>query len=158
MYIETFIWFTSLNVIQWRDYISVFKHTLMIYIIMSLPSFNIQFISIFHYNGPCDICSHISCTSSQFSLTGDIVLIHEEIIQSKHFPRSWPFVRGIHRSPVNSPHKDQWRGALMFSLICTSVNVSVNNLEVGDLRRHRAHYAVSLMYGYVLCFTVLWRG
>ena len=33
----------------------------------------------------------------------------------KHFPRYWPFVRGIHRSPVNSPHKGQWRGALMFS-------------------------------------------
>ena len=25
----------------------------------------------------------------------------------------------IHRSPIDSPHKDQWRGALMFSLICT---------------------------------------
>ena len=36
-----------------------------------------------------------------------------------HFPRYWPFVRGIHRSPVNSPHRGQWRGALMFSLICT---------------------------------------
>ena len=23
----------------------------------------------------------------------------------KHFPRSWPFARGIHRSPVNSPQK-----------------------------------------------------
>ena len=38
--------------------------------------------------------------------------------QMEHFPRYWPFVRGIHRSPVNSPHKGQWRGALMFSLIC----------------------------------------
>ena len=36
----------------------------------------------------------------------------------KHFPRNRPFVRDIHRSPVNSPHKGQWRGALMFSLIC----------------------------------------
>ena len=27
-------------------------------------------------------------------------------------------LRGIHRSPVNSPHKGQWRGALIFSLIC----------------------------------------
>ena len=36
----------------------------------------------------------------------------------KHFPRYWPFVRGIHRSPVNSPHKGQWRAALMFSSIC----------------------------------------
>ena len=32
--------------------------------------------------------------------------------------RYWPFVRGIHRSPMNSPLKGQWRGALMFSLIC----------------------------------------
>ena len=29
------------------------------------------------------------------------------------FSRYWPFVRGIHRSLVNSPHKGQWRGALM---------------------------------------------
>ena len=42
---------------------------------------------------------------------------HDDIIQWKHFPRYWPFVRGIHRPSVNSPHKDQWRGALMFSLI-----------------------------------------
>ena len=31
-----------------------------------------------------------------------------------HFPRYESFVRGIHRSPVNSLHKGQWRGALMF--------------------------------------------
>ena len=37
--------------------------------------------------------------------------------QMATFPRYWPFVRGIHRSPVNSPHKGHWRGALMFSLI-----------------------------------------
>ena len=34
------------------------------------------------------------------------------------FPLYWPFVRGIHRSLANSPHKGQWCGALMFSLIC----------------------------------------
>ena len=27
--------------------------------------------------------------------------------KGKHFPRIWPFVRGIHRSPVNSLHKGQ---------------------------------------------------
>ena len=43
---------------------------------------------------------------------------HDDVIKWKHFLRYWPFVRGIHRSPVNSPHKGQWRGALMFSLIC----------------------------------------
>ena len=41
---------------------------------------------------------------------------HDDVIKWKHFPRHWPFVREIHRSPVNSPHKGQWRGALMFSL------------------------------------------
>ena len=44
--------------------------------------------------------------------------LHDDVIKWKHFPRNWPFVRGIHRSPVNSPHKGQWRRALMFSLIC----------------------------------------
>ena len=62
-----------------------------------------------------------------------------------YFPRYWPFVRGIHRVPVNSPHKGQWRGALMFSLICVWINGSVNNREAGDLRRHRAHYDVIIM-------------
>ena len=46
---------------------------------------------------------------------------------------------------VNSPHKGQWRGALMFSLICAWINVWVNNGEAGDLRRHRAHYDVIVM-------------
>ena len=43
--------------------------------------------------------------------------LHDDVIKYKHFPRHWSFVRGIHRSPANSPHKGQWRGALMFSLI-----------------------------------------
>ena len=36
--------------------------------------------------------------------------------QLETFPRYWTFVRGIHRSPMNSPHKGQWRVALMFFL------------------------------------------
>ena len=65
--------------------------------------------------------------------------LHDDVIKWKHFPRNWPFVRGIHRSPVNSPHKGQWRGALMFTLICVWINDWVNNREAGDLRRYRAH-------------------
>ena len=71
---------------------------------------------------------------------------HDDVMKWKHFPRYWPFVRGIHRSPVNSPHKDQWRAALMFSLICIWINGWVNYREAGDLRRHRAHYDVIVMY------------
>ena len=29
----------------------------------------------------------------------------DDVIKWKHFPRYWPFVRGIDRSPVGSPHK-----------------------------------------------------
>ena len=61
-----------------------------------------------------------------------VCMQHVDVIKWKHFPRYWPFVRGIHRSPVNSPHKGQWRGALMFSLICTWINGWVNNGEAGD--------------------------
>ena len=71
--------------------------------------------------------------------------MHDDVIKWKHFPRNWPFVRGIHLSPVNSPHKDQWRGALMFSLICVWINDWVNNRDAGDLRRYRAHYDVIVM-------------
>ena len=47
---------------------------------------------------------------------------HDDVIKWKHFPRYWHFVRGIHRTLVNSPHKGQWRGDLMFSLICAWAN------------------------------------
>ena len=70
---------------------------------------------------------------------------HDDVIKWKHFPRYWPFVRGIHRSPVNCPHKGQWRGALTFSLICAWINGWVNNREAGDLGRHSAHYDVIVM-------------
>ena len=67
--------------------------------------------------------------------------LYDDVIKWKHFPRYWPFMQGIHRSPVNPP-QGQWRGTLMFSLICAWINGWVNNREAGDLRRHRAHYDV----------------
>ena len=74
------------------------------------------------------------------------VAFHDDVIKWKHFPRYWPFVQGSHRSPVNSPQKDQWRGALMFSLICAWTNSWANNGDAGDLRRHRAHYDVIVLW------------
>ena len=69
----------------------------------------------------------------------------DDIIKWKHFPCYWLLVPGIQRPPVNSPHKGQGRGALMFSLICAWINGWVNNREAGDLTRHHAHYVVSVM-------------
>ena len=57
--------------------------------------------------------------------------------------------------PVNSPHKGQWRGALMFSLICAWINDWVNNREAGDWRCHRGHYDVNVINKTVL---LSWYG
>ena len=58
-----------------------------------------------------------------------MLCFHDDIIKWQHFPRYLPFVWGIQRSSVNSPHKGQWRGALMFSSICACINCWVNNDE-----------------------------
>ena len=46
-----------------------------------------------------------------------------------------------HRFP-----KGQWRGALMFSLICAWTNGWAINRDTGDLRRHRAHYDATVLH------------
>ena len=74
------------------------------------------------------------------------------VIKWKHFPHYLPFVWGIHRSPVNSPHKGQWCGALMFSLIWAWLNGWVNI----DLRCHRAHYDITVMRNWHLEY-FLWN-
>ena len=56
-----------------------------------------------------------------------------------HQMRYWPFVQGIHRWPVNSPHKSQWCRTLMFSLICAWTQGWVSNGDASDLRCHYAH-------------------
>ena len=95
----------------------------------------------------CNVTSTVgyTCTFSLRLLSSPGSFIHDDVIKWKHFPRYWPFVRGIHRSPVNSPHKGLWRGALMFSLICAWINRWVNNREAGDLRRYCAHYDLIVM-------------
>ena len=64
----------------------------------------------------------------------------------KHFSRYWPIVREIHRCPMDSHHKGQWRGALMFSLMCAWTNGWANNGNAGALRPHSAHYDVVVMF------------
>ena len=65
------------------------------------------------------------------------------------------WLRGIHRSPVNSPHTDQWRGALMLSSICAWTNGWLNNRDAGYLRRHCAHYDVTVMWYRIV---IQWSG
>ena len=51
-------------------------------------------------------------------------------------------------SPVTGefPSQGQWRGAWMISLICAWTNGWVNNRDACDLRCHRAHYDISVMW------------
>ena len=62
---------------------------------------------------------------------------------------TWPKLANVakeknaHRSPVNSPPKGQWRGALMFSF---NLRLNKRLSEAGDLRRHLVHYDVTLMH------------
>ena len=59
--------------------------------------------------------------------------------------------------PVNSPHKGQWLGALMFSFIYAWINDWVNNCEAGDLRRQDGHYDVIVMiYQYLTYCNHVW--
>ena len=64
---------------------------------------------------------------------------HNNVIRRKHFPCYWPFVRGIHWSLVDSPHKGQWCRALMFSLMCTWTNAWTNMGIACDLSSHVVH-------------------
>ena len=79
---------------------------------------------------------------------------HDDVIKWKPFPHYWPFVRGIHRSPMKSLHKRQWRGALMYSLICAWINNRISTREAGNLRLHRAHYDVIVMH----CEDIFWAS
>ena len=86
---------------------------------------------------PATFAVSTSCYTTQV----DGLVQHDDVIKWKHFPRYWLFVRGIHQSSVNSPHKGQWRGALIFSLICDWINGWINNREAGD----QTHYDVIVM-------------
>ena len=78
---------------------------------------------------------------------------HDDVIKWKHFPHYWPFVRGIHQSLGNSPHKGQWRRTLIFSLICAWTNRWANNRDTGDLKYHWGHvHYVTVMYFQVRIF------
>ena len=85
----------------------------------------------------------------------------------KHFPYYWPFLKEIHRWPVDSPHKDRWRRTLMISL--TSAWTTEKTFETPkifetpshSLRRHcnviSACSSCLLRYKWK-CFTIFGTG
>ena len=89
------------------------------------------------------ICIHIiyiiTCAQPHQYLNAYWLIRNITIIPGKLpwiFPGAPLIFNGLLKYPgyrwrVDSPHKGQWRRALMFSLICA--------WDVSDLRRHRAH-------------------
>ena len=86
--------------------------------------------TIHYYISMASITSHPPSTLLLHSAKPRFVLLHlhyphHHLMTSPNgniFLLYWPFVRRIHPSWVKSPHKGQWRGALMFSLICAWIN------------------------------------
>ena len=99
----------------------------------------------------CIDCSFGGFNTQNITVQGGVLNFLEQVVptwwhhQMKTF--SVLLARCAGNSPVTgeSPHKGQWRGALMFSLICDWINSWVNNCEAGDLRYRRAHYDVIVM-------------
>ena len=96
-----------------------------------------------HFVG--NLVAILSRTTAMADVATRIECLHDDVIKWKHFPRYWAFVREIHRSTLNSPHKGHWRGALTFSLIFGWINRWVNHRQAGDLRRHCAHHDANVM-------------
>ena len=81
---------------------------------LSHQSYCIGHVYIYIYTLSCRLVEDVSLCNhgiERYYNTGTWGIIHDDVIKWKHFPRYWPCVRGIHRLPVNSPHKGQWRGA-----------------------------------------------
>ena len=135
-------------IVRFDEQISIYKYSYIIYIIWANINIHIiigEIIRKRHVHAEDHTSPKQYGTKPKWVAKILVTSFHDDVIKWKHFPRNWPFVRGIHRSPVNSPHKGQWRGALTFSLICVWINGWINNRETGDFRRYRAHYDVTVM-------------
>ena len=75
----------------------------------------------------------------------------------KHFPRYWPFVRVIHRSPVNSPHKASDAELWCFLWSAPWINGWGNDHEARDSRRHPCHYDVTVMNALPIKIGIRWK-
>ena len=70
---------------------------------------------------------------------------HDDVINWKHFRLYWSFVQGIHWfsrwiAPTKASDAELW---FFFHLRWT--NGWANNRDAGDMRRHHAHYYVTVM-------------
>ena len=80
--------------------------------------------------------------------------MHNEVMKWKHFPCYWAFVRGIHRSPVISPHKGQWRSHF---LTRPAVDIDVNKVDIERFRYHCSCVRFTIGESLYVLHNQLWR-
>ena len=71
--------------------------------------------------------------------------LHDDVIKRKHYPRYWPFVWGHLWIPLTKTSDAELWCFVLF-LICAWTNSWANNRDTGDLRCHRGHYDVTVMW------------
>ena len=103
------------------------------------PDIRADGMSPWRKNGICIICFRCLVLVIKTNLSAENDMCESE-------PQNPILCCWIHRSPVNSLRKGQWPGALLFSLICAWTNAWSNNGDAGDLRHHRAHYDVTVLF------------
>ena len=66
------------------------------------------YVTWFSFSTICQ-SHHDRCNVNQCSRIGTHLsnIVHDDVIKWNHFPRYWPFGRGIHRSSPYSPHRSQ---------------------------------------------------
>ena len=121
----------------------------------SIKQYSVNIVSLLRTMQSCQNPPHYSDFDSASDWLAAIVEIESQCSWWRHQMESFAALlalcAGVHRSPVNSQHKSQWRGALKFSLICAWIN---GWAKAGDLRRHRAHYDVTVVHAYKLTWIV----
>ena len=150
-----------MNAIIWkRLYFSAMIKKNMLGCLGSIHS--VFFVSDFYQDRPQKIQNElIPRFVGHLIFTGLYNICHDYVVKWKHFPRYWPFVPPGN-SQVTGEFPSQrpvsvWRRALMFSWICAWTNGWVNNWGADDLRRHRAHYGVTVVFHLIVFLLWFWH-
>ena len=137
-------WYGTTNVI-YQGLVSIYRHCFIIF-----PSY-LERLPVYHIRTRVTVCLCICILFAGLPLVRHLSSLAISMMTSSNgniFRVTGHFCGEF----TDSPHKGQWRRALMFSLICVWIKGWENNREAGDLRRYRAHYDVIVMSIWCWCY------
>ena len=88
----------SISIVQPIKYAHGFVVRCAVVVISSYVNIHVINWTIFFRGSKCSCCSIPVMFIHIFCFIYSLALHHDDVIKRKHFPRYWPFVRGIHRS------------------------------------------------------------